>query len=89
MLSFEAVGNEIVDAQLERLGGRVPEDLRRGRVPEDDLSGVRLRDDDRVPYALEQLADAHIPRFHDRERLARYCHRRTLGPTRFMAVRKS
>src|SRR5215210_5710695 len=68
MLRFEVVGDEIVDAQLERLGGRVTEDLRR-RVPENDLSGVHLRDDDRVPDALEEPADTNVPRSHDQRRI--------------------
>jgi hypothetical protein len=80
MLGFEAIGDEIVDAQLERLGGRVPEDFRRSRVPEDYPPGIRLCDDDRVPYALEQPADAHVTRFHDRREFSLVLSSADAGP---------
>jgi hypothetical protein len=63
MLRPEIGGDERLDAKFERLGVRVAEDLSCGRVPEYYLLGISLRDDDRVSYALEELANAQVLRF--------------------------
>jgi hypothetical protein len=53
---FEVIRDEHFDVHFERFSGRVPEDLRSSRVPQDDLPGS-LRDDDRVPNSFEEAAD--------------------------------
>src|SRR5215207_4193214 len=60
MPCLEALGDKILDAQPERLGRRVAENLRRGPVPEDDPAGGRVRDDYRVPDPLEEAAYSQV-----------------------------
>src|SRR5215207_5427414 len=54
-----------LDAHLERLRKRVTEYLGGSPVPQEYLLGRSISDDDRVPYSLEELADAQIFRPHD------------------------
>jgi hypothetical protein len=58
VLRVDMLRDERVDAELERLGEGVSEYLRCCRIPENDPAGIRLRYDDRVSYALEELTDA-------------------------------
>src|SRR5215204_6588561 len=53
-----------LDAHLERLRKRVTEYLGGSPVPQEYLLGRSISDDDRVPYPLEELADAQILRLH-------------------------
>jgi hypothetical protein len=64
MPGFEVLGNERLDAQIERLGERVTEYVRGRRIPEDYLLGLRIRDNDRIPDPLEELADPQVFRSH-------------------------
>jgi hypothetical protein len=57
LLDLEMLGDERIDAELERFGEGVSEYLRRSRIPENDLAGMCLRNDDRVSYALKEPAD--------------------------------
>ncbi len=58
MLFLEVFGNQSFDAQLERLGGCVAEDVGGSRIPEDYPLGLCIRDYDRVPDPLEELTYA-------------------------------
>lgn len=57
-------GHEVLYEQSECLGPRVPEEFRRGRVPEDDPAVARLRDDHRVAHGCKELFDAQVLRLH-------------------------
>jgi hypothetical protein len=58
MLGLEALGHQILDAHpVERLGGRVPKDAGRRRIPEDYTLGLGICDDDPVPDRLKELAE--------------------------------
>jgi hypothetical protein len=57
---LQVLGDEILDAQLERLGRRVAENLGGGWIPQDDPARGRVRDDDRIPHGLEKATDAQI-----------------------------
>ncbi|CAA9425131.1 MAG: hypothetical protein AVDCRST_MAG03-2830 [uncultured Rubrobacteraceae bacterium] len=65
VLGLEAFGHQVLDQHpTERLGGRVPEDTRRRRIPEDYALGPGVRDDDPVADHLEELAEAQVFRMH-------------------------
>ncbi len=59
---LEVIGDQLLHAHPERLGGGVAEDLFCGRVPQDYPAGVGVRDDHGVPDALEEAADPQVPR---------------------------
>jgi hypothetical protein len=57
---LERLGDQRLDAQLQRLGSRVAEHLHCSRVPEDYALGLGVRDDDRVPDPLEEFAETEV-----------------------------
>ena len=56
----QAFGNQLLDVHLQRLEGRITEDLCCSRIPKNDPSSVGVRDDDRVPHALEEVTYPEI-----------------------------
>jgi hypothetical protein len=60
VLVLEALGHQILDAQLKRPRGRVPKDAGRRRIPEDYTLGLRIRNDDSIPDLLEKFAETQV-----------------------------
>jgi hypothetical protein len=58
----QALGHQFLDVHLQRLGGRIAEDLSCGRIPQNDPSGVGVRGDNRVPHALEKVPYPEVAR---------------------------
>jgi hypothetical protein len=58
----QALGHQFLDVHLLRLGDRIAEDLSCGRIPQNDPSSVGVRDDDRVPHALEEVTYPEVAR---------------------------
>ena len=58
----QTLGDQLLDVHLQRLIDRIAEDLRCGRIPQNDPPVLGVRDDDRVPYALEEVAYPEILR---------------------------